>query len=76
MRSQGIPVTDENLFLEREKIMIAVGRFIPGDMRFFHELERADEDKSKMIVFDDGPMQRRLRSLYSPELPESADDEL
>lgn len=47
MRSKGIPVTDENIFLEREKIMGALGRFIPGDMRFFHELEREDAERSR-----------------------------
>lgn len=43
MRSQGIAVTDENIFIECERI----GRFIPADMRFVHALDRAELEASR-----------------------------
>lgn len=47
MRSQEIPATNENIFLECERIMREVGHFIQGDLRFFHELERRDAEAAR-----------------------------
>ena len=43
MRSEGVAVTDENIFIECERM----GRFIPADMRFVHALDRAELEASR-----------------------------
>lgn len=43
MRSQGTAVTDENIFIECERM----GHFISADMRFVHALDRADLEASR-----------------------------
>ena len=47
MRSQGSAITDENILLERERLMREVGHFIHDDMRFVHALDRAELEASR-----------------------------
>jgi|LakMenEpi03Aug12_release.lakeMendotaPanAssembly.Ray.scaffolds.fasta_scaffold398839_2 hypothetical protein len=47
LSSQGIHATNESILIAREGIMREVGHFIPADMRFFHQLERADLEVSR-----------------------------
>lgn len=37
MASEGIPATAENITVERERLMMERGAFIPGDYRFMRD---------------------------------------
>lgn len=41
MASKGIPATAENITVERERLMMESGAFIPDDYRFLKDLERS-----------------------------------
>jgi hypothetical protein len=44
MASRGVPATTENVTIERERLMLETGAFIPDDYRFLRDLEQSTKD--------------------------------
>jgi hypothetical protein len=44
MALRGIPATAENIVVERERLMMESGIFIPDDYRFLKNSERSEKD--------------------------------
>lgn len=45
MASKGVRATTENVTIERERLMLETGVFIPDDYRFLKDLEQSTRDE-------------------------------